>query len=355
MTSRMTSRYLLPAAIAGLLLAAAPRASAQSEGDKKQAQALQTEGLRLMQKGDNQGAVAKFEEAFRLVASPKILFNMGKAHLALGDEVKAVEELERFLDEAPFAPKESRDEAQKRVETLRPRLGYIEIQTDDVGSTISVDGRPVGSAPLARPIVVAPGSHEVRVEKAEMVTDVRQVAPIAGQKIRVAVKLTSIAARVPPPLAVSPPALGATAPVATAPAAPGPGAPAPAAGVTATATATAPPAADDGGARLRILGIALGGAGVVATAVGIGFGLAAKSNGDENARTGATFSESAYDAGHRDQTLQYVGYAMGAALVAGGVTCWVLGNRGHEPAPTTPVVAFVPTSGGGLALGALRF
>ena len=107
-----TSRLLPAAAVAALLLAAAPRASAQSEGDKKQAQALQAEGLRLMQKGDNQGAVAKFEEAFRLVASPKILFNMGKAHLALGDQAKALEELQRFLDEAPFAPKESRDGGQ---------------------------------------------------------------------------------------------------------------------------------------------------------------------------------------------------------------------------------------------------
>jgi len=349
-----TSRLLPAAAVAALLLAAAPRASAQSEGDKKQAQALQAEGLRLMQKGDNQGAVAKFEEAFRLVPSPKILFNMGKAHLALGDQAKALEELDRFLDEAPFAPKESRDEARKHVESLRPHLAYIEVQTDDVGSTVSVDGRVWGNAPLPRPIVVTPGTHEVRVEKPDMVTDVRQVSPIAGQKVRVAVKLTSVAARVPAPTAVTPPpvASAGAAPMAAAPAA-APGAPGPAAGVTATA---APASGNgDGGARLRILGIGLGAAGVVSVAVGIGFGLAAKSNGDENSRTGATFSQSAYDAGHRDQTLQYVGYAMGAAMIAGGVTCYLLGNRGQEPAPGTPVVSFVPTSGGGLAFGALRF
>jgi hypothetical protein len=350
-----TSRLWLAAGVAGLLLAAAPRASAQSEGDKKQAQALQSEGLRLMQKGDNQGAVAKFEEAFRLVASPKILFNMGKAHLALGDQAKALEELQRFLDEAPFAPKESRDEARKHVEALQPHLAYIDVQTDDVGSTISVDGRVLGSAPLPRPIVVTPGTHELRVEKTDMVTDVRQVSPIAGQKVRVAVKLTSVAARVPAPVAVMPPPVAGAAPTpgaapVTAAPAPAPGAPAPAAGLVAT-----PEPGGDGGARLRIMGIALGAAGVVSVAVGIGFGLAAKSNGEDNARTGATFSASAYDAGHRDQTLQYVGYAMGAALVAGGVTCYLLGNRGHEPAPGTPMVAFVPASGGGLAVGALRF
>jgi hypothetical protein len=346
---------LLAAGVAGLLCAAAPRASAQSEGDKKQAMALQSEGLRLMQKGDNQGAVAKFEEAFRLVASPKILFNMGKAHLALGDEAKALEELERFLDEAPFAPKESRDEARKHVEGLRPKLAYIEVQTDDVGSTVSVDGRVLGSAPLPRPVVVTPGTHELRVEKTDMVTDVRQVSPIAGQKVRVAIKLTSVAARVAAPTAVTPlpmaSAGGAQVPPAPAPA---PGAPAPAAGVTAT---PAPSSGNggDGGARLRILGIGLGAAGVVSVAVGIGFGLAAQSNGDENSKTGATFSQSAYDAGHRDQSLQYVGYAMGAALIAGGVTCYLLGNRGHEAAQSTPMVSFVPASGGGLALGALRF
>jgi len=42
-----------------------------------------------LQKGDNRAALAKFNEAFALVQSPKIMFNMGKAYRALGNDVEA--------------------------------------------------------------------------------------------------------------------------------------------------------------------------------------------------------------------------------------------------------------------------
>jgi len=338
--------------VVACLLASATRASAQGESDKKQAQALQAEGLRLMQKGDNQGALAKFEEAFRLVSSPKILFNMGKAHLALGDEAKADEDFERFLDEAPYAPKESRDEAQRRVETLRPRLAYLEVQTDDVGSTISIDGKVVGTAPLARPSVVLPGSHQVLVEKPEMTPQTRQVAPIAGQKLRVVVKLVSAAAS-PVVTATPPPFVPAGNPTPVVTAAPPP---AGASGAPLGTEVTAPPPSGEEHARkLRTAGLVLGGAGAAVTVVGIVFGLAAKADGEANAKTGATFSSSTYDAGHRDQTLQYVGYALGAGLIAAGVTTWVIGSSDHERPSAVAAVSLAPLTGGALASAALRF
>ena len=320
------SSFFVSASVVGFLLTSAPRASAQ-------------------------GALSKFEEAFRLVSSPKILFNMGKAHLALGDEAKADEAFERFLDEAPYAPKESRDEAQRRVETLRPHLAYLEVQTDDVGSTISIDGRVVGTAPLARPSVVLPGSHQVLVEKSEMAPQSRQVSPIAGQKLRVVVKLVSAAASpaataTPPPFAP----LGGPAPPATAAPSPGPN------GASLGVDVTAPPSSGENrGHSLRTTGLVLGGAGAAVTIVGIVFGVAAKADGDANAKTGATISSSTYDAGHRDQTLQYVGYALGAALIAGGVATWVIGSGHEKQAVTTPVVSFAPVTGGALASAALRF
>src|SRR4051812_46252898 len=85
-------RPLRPFAVSltfALALAVSP-AFAQSDATKKQAQALQVEGVRLMQRGDNRAALGKFDEAFRLVPSPKILFNRGKAHNALGETLDAL-------------------------------------------------------------------------------------------------------------------------------------------------------------------------------------------------------------------------------------------------------------------------
>ena len=176
-------------AIASLI---APPARAQSDDAKKQAQALQVEGVRLLQKGDNRAALAKFNEAFALVQSPKIMFNMGKAYRALGNDVEALRAFDTFLDEAPYAPKASRADAEREVQALRPKLSYIEVETEDTGSTVRIDGREMGKAPLVRPVVVAPGSHEVKVEKTGMVAETRSVAPIAGQKLRVVVKLSPV-------------------------------------------------------------------------------------------------------------------------------------------------------------------
>ena len=194
-----------------VVLVAAGQAHAQSAADKKRAQELQKSGVHLLEQGDSRGALKDFEEAIRLFPSPKILFNMGLAHKALGREVDAVNDFERFLDEAPYAPKQSRDEAERIIGEIRPRLSYIEIGTDDVGSHVSIDGHEVGVAPLPRPLAVAPGAHEVRLEKTDMRSESRSVSPVPGQKLRMFVKLSPVAeihpAAAPPhPLVAADPA-----------------------------------------------------------------------------------------------------------------------------------------------------
>jgi hypothetical protein len=216
-------RAVLAMALVLASVALSSRAQADTEAAKKEAQALQVQGLRLLQKGENRAALEKFDEAFRLVASPKILFNRGKAHRALGENAEALADFERFLDEAPYATKESRVEATRIVEALRPTLAYVEVQTDDVGSRITIDGRELGTAPLPRPAVVTPGNHEIRVAKAGMAEDVRTVSPIAGQKLRVAVKLLPAAPAAAAPVAVVPAAAPEpAAPPTVFPAAPSP-------------------------------------------------------------------------------------------------------------------------------------
>jgi PEGA domain len=204
------------AAVALFLLTAAARTRGQGNADKKQAQALQVAGVHLMDQGDDKGALAKFEEAFRLFPSPKILFNMGRAHFALHEEVEALTAFERFLDESPYAPKESREEAERVITQLRPRLSYLDLQVDDNDSKISVDGREVGTAPLARPVIVTPGPHEVRVEKTGLVSSTQTVSPVPGQKLRMVVRLSAAVETAPPPVtaAASPtgPALAAASP-----------------------------------------------------------------------------------------------------------------------------------------------
>ncbi len=206
MDRRLLDRHKVARAglAAVMVLAVAGQANAQSAADKKRAQELQKEGIRLLDNGDSRGALKDFEEAIGLFPSPKILFNMGLAHKALGQEVDAVNDFERFLDEAPYAPKQSRTSAEKIINEIRPRLSYLEIATDDVGSHISIDGHEVGVAPLPRSLAVSPGAHEVRLEKPDMRPASRSVSPVPGQKLRVFVQLVPATAS-PPVVVTAPP------------------------------------------------------------------------------------------------------------------------------------------------------
>ena len=160
---------------------------------------------------------------------------MGRAHFALHEEVEALTAFERFLDESPYAPKESREEAERVVTQLRPRLSYLDLQIDDNGSKISVDGHEIGTAPLARPVVVTPGAHEVRVEKTGLVTSTQTVSPVPGQKLRMVVRLSAPAEAAPPPVT---PAAAPTAPGVTAVPPPQTG------GSNVAAVVSAPPSAE---------------------------------------------------------------------------------------------------------------
>jgi hypothetical protein len=182
-------------------LLAVSRAQAGGSDDQGRAQALHAQGLKAMQTGDYREALARFEEAMSLVPSPRIAFDIGKAHLALGDDVQALEAFERFLEEAPGAPRSSRDEARRSVDALRPRIAYLEIQSENMGAKVLIDGYAVGTVPLPRPKVVKPGPHEIYVTLRGLNPYARTIFAIAGQKTRVPVKLEATPL---PPVAIAP-------------------------------------------------------------------------------------------------------------------------------------------------------
>jgi hypothetical protein len=145
-----------------LLAQAAPAAPAQ---DKAKAKTLLGEGTSLYEKGDYTGALERFHAAYAAYASAKIWFNIGQANRDLGRPVDALEAFQKFLDGVPDAAPEDKADAQASVAELQKRLGQLTIVCESAGAEISVDGKPVGVAPLAKPIWVVPGLHQVLASK----------------------------------------------------------------------------------------------------------------------------------------------------------------------------------------------
>jgi hypothetical protein len=203
------------------------------------------------------------------------------------------------------------------------------------GAEVVVEGEVRGKLPLDKPLRVRIGTCRVDVRAPRYVTMTRSFEISAGALTRETMNLSpeatvisvapreSRSARTP---AVDPQQGGTDAlPQIRAP------------GAT--------PQPDRGRPALRVVGIVAGGLGVAAVGSGVYFGLKARSAGMSDSK-GAMFSDTADSRGHLYQTLQFVGYGVGAALLAGGVATFLLGAPKTETNERT--VGLSSVSGGGV-------
>lgn len=144
------------------LLLLASVAAAEPTGDKEAAQTKNKEGVRLMDAGNYEGAITQFRDAYALYASPVLLMNIGSCYVKLGRPVEALDHYERFLREGcAGATSDKCDQANEQAEKLRDEVGEIRVQAPD-GTSIAIDGRSVGEAPIA-PVRVPVGPHAIRL------------------------------------------------------------------------------------------------------------------------------------------------------------------------------------------------
>ncbi|HEY4184449.1 MAG TPA: PEGA domain-containing protein [Polyangia bacterium] len=199
-----------------LLLATAPatRAAGEETDAKAVARAKLVEGGELLKQGEYTTALARFQEAYDLVHSPKIQYDFGLAYMGLGRKADAIEAFEKFLNEAVDASPDLRANAERHRSTLAQQTGSLVVTSDVDGAEISVDGRSRGVTPLAAAIRLDPGPHQLVVEKQGTPPYAARVAVEAGRRVALEAKLASAA---PPPVAVAAPVVPAPMPVVAAP------------------------------------------------------------------------------------------------------------------------------------------
>jgi hypothetical protein len=198
-----------------------PAAAPVGDVEKNAALAATREGNRLLDAGKPEEALAKFQEAHRLVGGDKLRYNLGQALRAIpGREVDAYVEFDTFLARVPNPAPEIAKAATAERDLLRGRLGFIAIQSTPADASVSVDGRAAGKTPIADPIVVKPGPHAIRVEKAGHQPLEVMVTVKAGERLPATFTLVPAppvaatapaVAPAPPPGSSLPPAAGGTA------------------------------------------------------------------------------------------------------------------------------------------------
>jgi hypothetical protein len=138
--------------------------AADTTAAKKKATALLQEGARLLDDKDFSAALQKFVDAYRLVASAKIQFNIGLAQEGLDRPAEAIHAYRIYIEEATADSASRRADARVRIDALRPHVTQLHIISTVPGAVVLIDGVEEGRTPMSGPLVVNPGPHQVVVQ-----------------------------------------------------------------------------------------------------------------------------------------------------------------------------------------------
>jgi hypothetical protein len=313
----------LPLCATFVLAGGAAHAQTASPEDVAAARSLGTEGTRLADAGDCNGAIPKLEAAEKLYHAPTTLDRLGECEIAVGRLVAGTEDLNRVVREslaanAPAAFVAAKKRAQQALTAAQPRIGNLKIHVDGAPAdkvTLTVDGVAVSSALLDADRPTDPGAHAVNATAPGFKMASDNVTVREGTESTLSLKLE-----------VDPTAVASAAPLP--------------AGATTLAASTAPvaPASTDGsGGPSRgpaIAAFAVGGVGlVVGTVFGV-LALGSKSTLDSECvnKTCASSAQSDIDSLSSKATVSTIGFGVGIAGVAVGAILLAVQHGGEKSA-----------------------
>jgi len=152
------------------------------EDAKEAARARLHDGAQLLNQGEYASALRVFQQAYDLVPSPKIQFNFGLAYIGLGRHAEALRAFETFVRDASNVAPATLEDAKHQIESLRGRVGTVEVLASSPGLEVTIDGHSHGRTPLAKPVYVDPGPHQLLVER-DGVPVIQNFSVQAGSKI----------------------------------------------------------------------------------------------------------------------------------------------------------------------------
>lgn len=333
------------------LSAAAPNARAQSDEQRADARSLAVQGVKAFSEGRWQDAVDFLDRAESLVHAPTHLLFLARAHAKLRHYVKARELYLRIAHQtigasASQAFRDAQASAADEVADVEPHIGQLTISVrgpDPNTAKVTMDGAAVQSVLIGVARPVDPGEHQVNVEASGFAAQSKKVTVGDGGSATVVLEL-------------APGGSSATAP----------GSPSSASTGSAGALSSPPPALDTrsssrSGKRIGAY-VALG---VGAVGLGAGTFFVVRS-ASKRADADKKFEECGGATGCRKddplsaevssldraagsaKTLGIIGFAVGGAAVATGVTLFVLSGGRKKTTADVSVSPWVGLGNAGL-------
>jgi PEGA domain len=196
--------------IAGLLVTLGVLGSGPAlASDAAQSEALIRQGVNLRQQGQDERALPFFQKAYDLVHSPRTEGQLGLAEMAVGYWLDAEQHLAEAIDASDDAwVSKNRKPLVAALARVRGNIGEISVVGAPAGASISVNGRPAGTAPLATPLRVAKGKVDLEVRATGYRDVIRSVHVAGADRQEVAIALEKEEAPALPTAAAEPSAAG---------------------------------------------------------------------------------------------------------------------------------------------------
>lgn len=142
------------------------------------------------ERGRYHDAAREFEEAYRLSQRADLLYNMGKSYDGAGDHARALGAYRRFVAAVPSSP--DREKVKQRLAALERLVGRVTVNANVAQATVEIDGAAIGQTPLAEPVEVNPGAHQVVVSREGFRTFRGSLTAASGQLSTVNANLESL-------------------------------------------------------------------------------------------------------------------------------------------------------------------
>ncbi len=168
--------------------AAQPGQPPQDATVKEVARQRYAAGVKAFDAGQFEDARVAFLEAYKLTQAPGILLNLGISELRTNRVAEGGNHLLRFLRDYADATPEERASAQASLEECKRKASLIEVHVDAPGAEVTLDGALVGKAPLADPVFVEPGPHELAASDGSNNATARVDAK-RGQSVKASLRL----------------------------------------------------------------------------------------------------------------------------------------------------------------------
>ncbi len=140
-------------------------------------------GVAAYNEGEMTVALEAFQRAYSIRPSFKILYNIGQVEAELKHYNKALDAFEEYLSQGKtHIEEERRLSVDKEIEKLKKLVGSVIIK-GTAGSEVWLDGRRIGYLPLAGPIRLDAGSHELILRLGEQEPCQKRINVLGNEQI----------------------------------------------------------------------------------------------------------------------------------------------------------------------------